>query len=137
MGGIITICGGILAASAFIIARKPNAKDLIDKLTPYEGWIGVLMFFWGAWELVGAVTGISLLSASPLTWIFWLCSGVADLLVGFILGFKLISQWVLSKNETALAKGQELRLKLSKVQVPLGFFAIITGVLYTVWFFVL
>ena len=68
---------------------------------------------------------------------FWTLSGVADIAVGFILGFKLISKWVLSKNETALAKGQELRLKLSKFQVPLGFFAIIMGVLYTVWAFVL
>ncbi len=137
MGGIITICGGILAASAFIIARKPNAKELIDKLTPYEGWIGALMFFWGTWEIIGAVRGLSLLSEAPLTWIFWLCSALADLFVGFILGFKLISKWVLSKNETALAKGQEIRLKLSKFQVPLGFFAIVMGALYTVWFFVL
>ena len=38
--GLITIAGGILAASALIIARKPNAKELIDKLTPYQGWIG-------------------------------------------------------------------------------------------------
>jgi hypothetical protein len=137
MGGIITICGGILAASAFIISRKPNAKELIDKLTPYEGWIGALMFFWGVWELISCVSSMSLLSEAPLNWIFWTLSGVADLLVGFILGFKLISKWVLSKNETALAKGQELRLKLSKFQVPLGFFAIAMGVLYTVWAFVL
>ena len=132
MGGIITICGGLLAASAFIISRKPNAKELIDKLTPYEGWIGALMFFWGVWEIIGCVRGLSILSEDPLSWIFWLLSGVADLLVGFILGFKLISTWVLSKNETALAKGQELRAKLVNVQVPLGFAAIISGVLYIV-----
>lgn len=137
MGGIITICGGLLAASAFIISRKPNAKELIDKLTPYEGWIGALMFFWGVWEIIGCVRGLSILSEDPLSWIFWLLSGVADLLVGFILGFKLISTWVLSKNETALAKGQELRLKLSKYQAPLGLFAIVMGVLYTVWALVL
>ncbi len=41
LDGLITIAGGILAASALIIARKPNAKQLIDKLTPYQGWIGV------------------------------------------------------------------------------------------------
>jgi len=137
LGGIITICGGILAASAFIISRKPNAKELIDKLTPYEGWIGVVMFFWGVKEMIGAVTGLSLLSEAPLQWVFWTGSGLADLFVGFILGFKLISKWVLSRNETALAKGQELRLKLSKFQVPLGFFAIVMGALYVVWAVVL
>ncbi len=136
LGGIITICAGILAASAFIIAKKPDAKEWIDKLTPYEGWIGMLTFVWGVWEIIGSVTGIGMLSEFPLRWAFWLSVGVADLLVGFVLGFKLISKYALSKNETALAKGQELRAKLTKFQIPIGFFAIAMGVLYTVWLFI-
>src|SRR6266568_6355155 len=91
--GLITIAGGILAASALIIARKPNAKDLIDKLTPYQGWIGVVMFGWGIWELFGVLRFMSLLSVRPGLWTFWLATGVADLLVGFLLGFGLITKW--------------------------------------------
>ncbi|MBI2892609.1 MAG: hypothetical protein HYY06_03595 [Deltaproteobacteria bacterium] len=136
LGGIITILGGILAASGFIIARKPNAKELIDKIVPYQGWIGVCMFFWGVWEVISSVMGMGLLAIAPLTWIFWVLCGVADLLVGFILGFALISKWTMSGNETALKKGQELREKLVKVQVPLGFLAIAMGALYTVWLFI-
>jgi hypothetical protein len=30
---------GILGASNLIIARKPDAKELIAKLAPYQGWI--------------------------------------------------------------------------------------------------
>lgn len=37
----------------------------------------------------------------------------------------------------ALAKGQALRAKLMKVQVPLGLFAILMGALYLVWLRVL
>lgn len=136
LGGIITICGGILAASAFIIARKPDAKELIDKMTPYEGWIGVLLTFWGFWELFSVLTSLSMLGETPLRWVFWLLVGVADLSVGFLLGFKLITKYALSKNEVALQKGQELRLKLSKFQAPIGLFAIVMGVLYTVWLFI-
>ena len=87
LGGLITIIGGILAASGFIIKRSPNAQQLIDKLTPYQGWIGIVMFGWGIWETLHSVLGISLLGSHPLTWVFWLLSGVADLLVGFLLGF--------------------------------------------------
>jgi hypothetical protein len=130
LGGIITIIGGILAASGFIIAKKPNAKELIDKLVPYQGWIGFVMFFWGLWEIIGCIRGLGLLSVAPLIWIFWLLSGIADIGVGFILGFALISKYALSKNATALAKGQELRGKLVKVQIPLGFLAIVMGVVY-------
>ncbi len=136
LGGIITILGGILAASGFIIARKPNAKELIDKIVPYQGWIGVVMFFWGVWEVISSVLGMGLLAIAPLTWIFWVLCGVADLLVGFILGFALISKWTMSGNEAALKKGQDLREKLVKIQVPLGFMAIVMGALYTVWLFI-
>lgn len=132
LGGLITIAGGILAASAFIVAKKPNAKELIDKLVPYTGWIGIVMFVWGIKETIGVIRGLSFLSTAPLHWAFWLCTAVADLGVGFILGFALISKYALSKNEIALAKGQEIRKKLVKIQVPLGFAAIIMGVLYIV-----
>ena len=45
LSAIIAILGGILAASSLIIAKKPNAKELIDKLTPYQGWIGLIHRF--------------------------------------------------------------------------------------------
>ena len=130
LGGLITIAGGILAASGFIIKRKPNAQQLIDKLTPYQGWIGMVMFAWGIWETLHAVLGMSLLGSHPLMWVFWLLTGVADLLVGFLLGFGLITHYALSKNPAAMQRGQQLRSKLVGIQAPLGALAVIMGALY-------
>ena len=130
LGGLITIIGGILAASGFIIKRSPNAQQLIDKLTPYQGWIGIVMFGWGVWETLHSVLGISLLGSHPLTWVFWLLSGVADLLVGFLLGFGLITHYALSKNPQAMARGSQIRAKLVGIQAPLGLLAIVMGALY-------
>ena len=135
--GLITIAGGILAASALIIARKPNAKQLIDKLTPYQGWIGMVMFFWGIWETLGCVRGIGLLGARPLLWVFWLATGVSDLLVGFLLGFGLITKYALGKSPAALARGQQIRGKLAGYQGAFGLFSIAMGVLYLVFIYVL
>jgi hypothetical protein len=137
LAGLITIAGGILAASALIIARKPNAKDLIDKITPYQGWIGIVMFFWGVWAVLDCVRFMSLLSARPVFWIFWLASGVADLVVGFLLGFGLITKYALSRNATAMARGQKLRAKLAAYQGVFGLFAVAMGSLYIVWLYVL
>jgi len=131
--GLITIAGGILAASALIIARKPNAKELVDKITPYQGWIGIVMFFWGVWALIDCVTHLGLLSVMPVFWIFWLASGIADLVVGFLLGFGLITKYTLSRNPAAEAKGQQIRAKLAGYQGVFGLFAIVTGMLYIVW----
>jgi hypothetical protein len=130
--GIITIIGGILAASSFIIKSKPNAKELIDKLVPYQGWVGIAMFCWGVFETIGVITSIGWLGHHPLNWIFRLLEAVADLGVGFLLGFSLISQYALSKSPEAMARGQQLRGKLVGVQIPLGFLAIGIGLVYVV-----
>ncbi|MDP3274826.1 MAG: hypothetical protein Q8Q09_06480 [Deltaproteobacteria bacterium] len=132
IGGIITILGGLLAASGLIIKRRPDAQQMIDKLAPYQGWIGVTMFIWGIKEIFSVLTSIRLLSVAPLRWIFWTLSGVSDLLVGFLLGFGLITHYALSKNEQAKAKGAEIRGKLVGIQGPLGIVTIILGALYLV-----
>lgn len=137
LSGLITIAGGILAASALIIARKPNAKQLIDKLTPYQGWIGIVMFFWGVWGVLDCVRFVNLLSVRPLFWLFWMASGAADLVVGFLLGFGLITKYALSRNATAQARGQQIRAKLAAYQGVFGLFAISMGSLYIVWLYVL
>jgi hypothetical protein len=135
--GLITIAGGILAASSLIIARKPNAKDLIDKITPYQGWIGIVMFFWGVWGTLDCVRNLSLLSVRPLFWIFWTASSAADLIVGFLLGFGLITKYALSRNAAAQARGQQIRAKIAPLQGTFGLLAIVMGVLYVVWLYVL
>lgn len=137
LAGLITIAGGILAAAALIIARKPNAKQLIDKLTPYQGFIGVVMFGWGIYELIGALTHTSLISVRPLLWTFWLATGVADLAVGFLLGFNLISKWALGSSPAAQARGQQVRARIAPYQGMFGLLAIALGVLYIVWLMVL
>ena len=134
-GGLIPIAGGVLASSNLILARKPNARELIDKLTPYAGWIGIVMFGWGVWETIGVLTHLGLLGSAPLTWIFWALCGASDLLVGFLLGFGLITKYTLSGSKLAQEKGAAIREKLAPYQGTLGLFAIVMGVVYTVWLF--
>lgn len=128
----VLIIGGVLAAASLIVAKKPDAKELIDKLTPYQGGIGAVMFLWGIWDLIGAVRFLDLLSAMPLLWIFWLVSALAEIVLGFLLGFGLITKYALSKNEQAMEKGQAIRAKLAVYQGPLGLVAIALAVVMLV-----
>ena len=50
--GLILLAGGALSASNIIVGKKPNAKELIDKLVPYQGWLGVVMFLYGIYWLI-------------------------------------------------------------------------------------
>lgn len=133
IGAIITILGGLLAAASFFIARKPNAKELIDKITPYQGWIGVILFIWGVWQTISVILNLGWISTALLFWIIWAVVAFSNLFVGFLLGFGLISKYALSKNEEAMAKGQKIRLKLMKFQIPIGFVSIAVGLLYLFW----
>jgi hypothetical protein len=132
LAGLISIAGGILAAAALIIARKPDAKVLIDKLTPYSGWIGVVMFGWGIHEVIGVLTNMGMMTTNFGYWLFWTLTGASDLVVGFLLGFGLLVKYALGKNPTALARGQAIRTKLATYQGLFGIVSIVLGVLFIV-----
>ena len=127
----IGVLGGLLALSSLLVTRAPNAKEKLETLAKYQGWIGLTMFGWGAWELIQCVVGISALGSHPLLWAFWLAMAIADFSVGLILGFGMISTYAFRGNAMAIEKGARLRDAQVKFQVPLGFLAIVTSVGYT------
>jgi hypothetical protein len=133
LDGLISIAGGILAASALIVARKPNAKELINKLTPYTGWIGVVMFFWGVYGVINVVRFLGVLTHMPLFFVFVLATTVSDLVVGFLLGFGLITKYTLNGSPAARARGDQLRERLVPYQATFGLISIACGVLYIIW----
>lgn len=123
---IIAILGGLIAASSLIIAKKPNAQDLLDKLTPYQGWIGVILTFWGVWGIIFSFLNIGSIG---MYWIIGLAISSVEFIVGFLLAYSLISKYLLESNETAKIKGQALRAKLAKYQVPAGIILTVLGIL--------
>ena len=126
--GIILLLLGVLAASSVIVKNKPDAKELIDKLVPIQGWLGFVSCFWGVWGIISAVLKIGWLTTIPVWWITWMATSVVTASLGLLLGFSLITKFVLSKNEEAMAKGEALRMKLAGFQIPLGFAAIGLGI---------
>ena len=126
---VILLAGGLLGAANLIIAKKPNAKELIDKLTPYQGWIGVVLVLWGIWDLIGVLRSLGTFS---VFWLVWLITALTELGLGFLLGYGLISKYVLGSSPQALEKGQQLRARLAKYQGPLGVVAICLAIIFAV-----
>ena len=123
---ILTIVGGVLTASPLIVSRKPNAKEIFARIAPYQGFLGVGIFALGVLWLVRWLPNLSL-SLTSLQGAIVLGMIVANILVGFLLGFGLLSR-VLAKNATAQEKSKELIAKLTKFQIPLGVGAVALGV---------
>lgn len=118
---IISIVGGLIAASSFLIAKKPDAKELFDRLAPYQGFIGIGMLTVGVLWLLQVLPHIaSILKAAPLRGGVTIGALVCTILVGFVLGYGLLSKYVFSRSEAAQEKGAEMLVKLSRIQVPLG-----------------
>ena len=126
--GITLILLGILAAPSLLLSKKPDAKELLDKITPYQGWIGLVACFWGIWGIIQAILNISWLSIIPIGWITWVVTVSVLAILGFILGYGMINKLLLSKNEEAKEKGAQLLAKLAPLQGKLGLVAIILGV---------
>lgn len=125
--GITLILLSIIAVPSLILAKKPNAKELLEKVAPYQGWIGLLFCFWGVWGMISALLTMGLLTTAPIWWITWLAGSFTQATLGFMLGYGLINKLVLSKNAAALEKGERLREKLAPKQGKLGILGIIVG----------
>jgi hypothetical protein len=126
--GITLILLSILAVPSLILSKRPDAKEVLAKIAPYQGWIGLVFCFWGVWGIISAVLHMSWLSVWPIWWITWVAASAVEAILGFILGYGTISSLVLAKNETAKQKGEQLLAKLAPIQGKLGVFGIIVGI---------
>ncbi len=126
--GITLILLSIIAVPSLILAKKPDAKELLEKVEPYQGWIGLAFCFWGIWGVITAILNIGWLSVWPVWWITLLAGNLIEAILGFMLGFGLINKFFLSKNEAAKAKANQLREKLAPKQGKLGLIGIAVGV---------
>jgi len=126
ISGIWLALLGVLGASSLIIAKKPDAKELIGKLAPYQGWIGAVSALWGVWGVISAVLSLGLLGSWPIYWITSLVDSVLQLALGLLLGVGVLKTFI--RDEKAHQKMDETITKLSPYQGTLGIIAIVIGI---------
>jgi len=125
--GITLILLSIIAVPSLILSKKPNAKELLEKVEPYQGWIGILCCFWGVWGIITAFLNLGWLTTAPIWWVTFLAGNLVSATLGFMLGSSLINKMVLSKNKAAKAKADVLRAKIAPKQGKLGILGIAVG----------
>jgi hypothetical protein len=120
-----------IALGAFILAPRflgenEDATAALEKVSPFQGIIGLIVVVFALLafgSLIGAISMYDLFRISLMLTIF-------DILaLGFVLGYGLISEQVLSKSENASTKGTELNDRLQPRQELLGMAAIGLAVL--------
>jgi hypothetical protein len=126
INGIWLALLGVLGASSIIIAKKPDAKELIAKIAPYQGWIGAVSALWGVWGIISAVLNIGWLKFWPIFWATWLADSVLQAALGLILGVGVLKTFI--KNPEANKRMDQTLAKLLPYQGTLGLIAIGVGV---------
>lgn len=125
--GITLILLSIIAVPSLLLSRKPNAAELLEKVAPYQGWIGVVFCLVGVWGLISAVLSLGLLTAAPIWWATLAAGSLVEAVLGFMLGFPLISEFLAGNSPEASAKSEALRAKLAPRQGQLGLVGIGVG----------
>ncbi len=117
---------GVLGASSLIIARRPDAAEMIGKLAPYQGWMGALSAIGGLLNVVFLLIGIAALAVAPIWWITALACGLVQTALGLLLGVGVMKTFI--KDPTANAKLDQTIAKLSPFQGTLGLVGIGLGI---------
>ncbi|GAC1355334.1 MAG: hypothetical protein NVSMB47_08780 [Polyangiales bacterium] len=125
--GIWLIVLGILGAASLIIAKRPDAKEAIGKLAPYQGWIGASSVLWGLWIAIWCVLNMGILTSwSVIGFATYLAVAFVLVALGLLLGVGVLKTF--TKSEQAHAKMDQTITKLAPFQGTLGLIAIGLGV---------
>ena len=123
---IILIMGGILGCAGLIVAKKPDAKELIGKLQPFQAAIGVALLVFGVLNLLEAIRFISLISLIPVTVIFAWAAVASAIILGIMFGMPMVAKL----SASGAAKGEEMGKKLAPYQTLVGIVAIVAGIYF-------
>jgi hypothetical protein len=117
---------GVLAVPNLVLAKKPDAKELLAKITPYQGWIGAFSCVGGLYSLVfNSLLNLGLMSVSFRWWLTITAGSLLQVALGLILGIGTMKMFI--KNPEAQARMDETLAKIAPHQGRLGLAAIGLG----------
>jgi hypothetical protein len=132
---LLLILGGVVALSGLIVAQKPDAKAIIDKLVPFQALIGVGLLVMGIVVLlyVGPLNVFKAIKFNPVPGMATLAGIVAGIVLGALFGMPKIASMV-PGDSPAEQKAMELSQKVAPYQALVGIVAAgagVIGLLYT------
>lgn len=124
---LITILGGLLAASSYIIGKKPEAKEYLDKLSQYQWYLWILLLIYGIryaiWFIGNAWPWLNFF---PVKFTVYLIVAIINILLWILLWYHLFSTYLSKDIE---AKAQVMKDKLVSYQEKIGIAAIILWII--------
>ena len=119
------IVAGALALAEIIKKKNPQAGEAIEKISKYQGYIGIGLLAVSIWNLLSILRWISfLMRAIPVTTIVLIAALGAGILLGLSQGISLFKNFGILSDE----KAGKIEGKLSGIKITLGFIAVSSAV---------
>ena len=118
------ILGGILGISGLIVAKKPDAKEMLAKLQPFQAFIGIALLIFGIYNAIHILDFIRIISVLPVLGLMAIAAVVSALVLGILFGMPMVAKM----SAGGAAKGEELGKKLAPFQTLFGIIALVTGI---------
>ena len=126
---LVLILGSILALSGLIIAKKPDAKAVVDRLTPYQAVIGVGLVVLGIINFVRLLPSLAdIFKANLLLNAAILAVIAVSVLLGALFGMPQIAKMI--PNPSANEKAMQMSQKVAPYQVLLGLIGLGASLVY-------
>jgi hypothetical protein len=130
---LAVILGGVFALSSVIIANKPDARTLIDKLTPYQALIGLVLVILGVIDVVRALPYLS--DAFTVNYIYAavvLSMLAVSVLLGALFGMPQIAKMIAGRSP-ADHKALEISHEIAPYQIILGLIGMVSALLFLLY----
>ncbi len=129
---LLLLITSALAASGLIVSKKPNASEILNKINPYKGILGLAVFIFGivnffkSIELWGDLFDIGLVGIVMILMI------LLDIVIGFLLGYGMVAKYI---TGGAKEKMDQMNAKLVAFQNPLGLAGIVIAIALIILYF--
>jgi len=128
---VLLLFGGLIAISGLIAMKKPNAAEIVQKLVPFQGLIGIALFTLGIvyFFVVGPGQLARMFRRNGFVGMIHVAMMLVPLLLGFYYSMLLVASLIpgrtLSEN-----KAVALAEKLGIYSMLIGLLAIATALTY-------
>jgi hypothetical protein len=133
LNALLLILGCILATSAIIVSRKPDAKAMIDRLVPFQALIGVGLIVLGVINFIGVLPTLTDLKVNLLKAAGSLTVVAASVLLGVLFAAPQVAK--LTPDLKAEQKAMQLAQRVAPYQVMLGLVGLVASLVYFLYRF--
>jgi hypothetical protein len=124
----LLILAGVIALSGFIVAKKPDARAVLDKLVPFQAFIGVALLVLSVVSLLlYGIDALKVMKLAPMAGAVWLSAIASGVVLGALFGMPQIVKWIPGES-SAEHKAIELSQKAAPYQALFGVLALGSGV---------